>query len=59
MDFLWNSAGAQMDSMVNSALQAQANLFLIGLLPGGVLLAAGTVIVVKGKKYARQGPELT
>ena len=59
MDFLWNSAGAQMDSMVNSALQAQANLVLIGLLPGGVLLAAGTVIVVKGKKYARQGPELT
>lgn len=59
MDFLWNSAGTQMDNMVNSALQAQANLFLIGLLPGGVLLAAGTVIVVKGKKYARQGPELT
>ena len=58
MDFLWNSAGAQMDSMVNSALQAQANLFLIGLLPGGVLLAAGTVIVVKGKKYAQLGPEI-
>ena len=58
MDFLWNSAGTQMDSMVNSALQAQANLFLIGLLPGGVLLAAGTVIVVKGKKYAQLGPEI-
>lgn len=58
MDFLWNSAGIQMDSMVNSALQAQANLFLIGLLPGGVLLAAGTVIVVKGKKYAQLGPEI-
>lgn len=57
MDFLWNSAGSQMDSMMNSALQAQANLFLIGLLPGGILLAAGIVIVVKGKKYARQGPE--
>lgn len=58
MDFLWNSASTQMDSMVNSALQAQANLFLIGLLPGGVLLAAGTVIVVKGKKYAQLGPEI-
>ena len=58
MDFLWNSAGTQMDNMVNSALQAQANLFLIGLLPGGVLLAAGTVIVVKGKKYAQLGPEI-
>lgn len=58
MDFLWNSAGTQMDSMVNSALQAQANLFLIGLLPGGVLLAAGIFIVIKGKRYARQGPEI-
>lgn len=57
MDFLWNSAGAQMDSMVNSALQAQANLFLIGLLPGGVLLAVGIFIVVKGKKYTRQMPD--
>lgn len=58
MDNLWNSTLTQMDNMVNSALQAQANLFLIGLLPGGILLAAGIVIVVKGKKYARQGPEI-
>lgn len=57
MDFLWSPVG-QMDNMMNNALQVQANLFLIGLLPGGVLLAVGIFIVVKGKKYARQGPEL-
>ena len=52
MDYLWSSPFGQMDSMINSAVNAQANLFLLGLLPGGVLLAAGTVIVVKGKKIA-------
>ena len=52
MDYLWSSPYGQMDSMINSAVNAQANLFLLGLLPGGVLLAAGTVIVVKGKKIA-------
>lgn len=57
-EFLWGGQRTQMASMLGSALQAQANLFLIGLLPGGILLAAGIFIVVKGKKYARQGPDL-
>lgn len=56
-DFLWSSTAGKMDSMVSSALKAQASLFLIGLLPGGALLATGILIVVKGKKYARQAPE--
>ena len=51
-DFLWDSSFHQMDSMVNSALKSQASLFLIGLLPGGALIAAGIFIVIKGKKYA-------
>ena len=52
MDHLWDSTVNQMDSMVNSALQAQANMFLIGLIPGGVLIVAGLFIVIKGKKIA-------
>jgi len=59
MDYLWSSPFGQMDSMINSAVNAQANLFLLGLLPGGILLIAGTVIVVKGKKYARSEPDNT
>lgn len=53
----WGSTTNQMNSMMSSALKAQANLFLIGLLPGGVLLAVGIFIVVKGKKYTRQMPD--
>ena len=56
-DFLWGGHRTQMANMLGSALQAQANLFLIGLLPGGVLLAVGIFIVVKGKKYTRQMPD--
>ena len=51
-DFLWDSSFHQMDSMMDNALKSQANLFLIGLLPGGALIAVGIFIVVKGKKYA-------
>jgi hypothetical protein len=51
---MWDSTLDRMDSMVDSALQAQANLFLLGLIPGGVLLAAGLFIVIRGKQYARQ-----
>lgn len=52
VDHLWDSTVNQMDSMVDSALQAQANMFLIGLIPGGVLIVAGLFIVIKGKKIA-------
>ena len=56
---LWDSTLNQMDNIVTDALHTQGNLFLIGLIPGGALLAAGTVIVIKGKKYARQEPDIT
>ena len=51
-DFLWDSSFHQMDGMMDSALKAQASLFLIGLLPGGILIAVGAFIVSKGRKYA-------
>ena len=51
---LWTDAANQMDSMMRDALQAQAGLFLIGLIPGGLLLSAGLMIVIKGKKIAEQ-----
>ena len=51
-DFLWDSSFHQMDSMMDNALKSQASLFLIGLVPGGALIAAGIFIVIKGKKYA-------
>lgn len=52
MTGLWGSSLDQMDGMMNSALKAQASLFLIGLVPGGILLTAGAFITVKGKKIA-------
>ena len=58
-DYLWSSTTTQMENMMTEALHTQGNLFLIGLIPGGALLAAGTVIVIKGKKYARQEPDIT
>lgn len=58
MAYLWSSTTTQMENMVTDALHTQGNLFLLGMLPGGILLIAGTVIVVKGKKYARQGPDI-
>lgn len=42
----------QMGGMIHNALNAQANLFLILLLPGLLLLAGGLIVVVKGKKLA-------
>lgn len=43
------------DSM-KAAVRAQAGIFLIGLIPGVLLLAAGLIIVIKGKKLARSAP---
>ena len=40
---------------MNRVATAQANLFLVGLLPGGALIAAGALVVVKGKKMAAKG----
>ena len=59
MNYLWSSTTTQMENMMTEALHTQGNLFLLGLIPGGALLAAGIIIVVKGKKYARQGPDLS
>ena len=59
MGNLWDSTLNQMDNIVTEALHTQGNLFLIGLIPGGALLGAGMVIVIKGKKYARQEPDIT
>lgn len=50
----YGSSFDQMDSMMSNALNAQANLFLIPLLPGLALLIGGFIIVVKGKKLAAQ-----
>jgi len=43
-----------MSGSVNSAVAAQANLFLIALIPGIALLAGGLFIVIKGKKLAQR-----
>ena len=51
---LWYGAANHMDTAMRDALQAQAGLFLIGLIPGGLLLSAGLMIVIKGKKAAEQ-----
>ena len=50
----FGSAVDQMQSSVNSAVQAQASLFLLGLIPGVILLALGLFVVVKGKKIAAE-----
>lgn len=54
MSTFYGSSFQQMSSITNSALKAQANLFLIPLLPGLALLIGGLVIVSKGKKLAAQ-----
>lgn len=51
----YGSAADQMSGMMNNAVNAQANIFLILLLPGAALLIGGIVIVVKGKKLAAEG----
>lgn len=52
MDGMWGNS--TMNGMMNSALKAQASLFLIGMFPGILLLAAGVFVAVKGKRYAAQ-----
>lgn len=42
-----------MSGALNSAVTAQANLFLIALIPGIALLAGGLFIVIKGKKISQ------
>ena len=37
---------------LSSAIHAQANMFLLGLIPGLLMIAAGIFVVVKAKKYA-------
>ena len=48
----YGSPFEQADSMMRDAVNAQANLFLIPLLPGMILIIAGLIIVIKGKKLA-------
>lgn len=54
---LMDQALSQMDGMTSSALKAQAGMFLVALLPGVFLTAAGAVIIVKGKKLAKASEE--
>ena len=42
-----------MTSSINSAVKAQANLFLIALIPGLALIGGGLFIVIKGKKLSQ------
>lgn len=48
----WNSATSSMQSITNNALRAQAVLFLLPMIPGLLLIAAGIFIIIKGKKLA-------
>lgn len=50
----WNSAMNSMESSMNSALRAQAAIFLIPMIPGLILVGAGLFIIVKGKKMAQE-----
>lgn len=52
-----NHAGDSVDAVFENALRAQSGLFLIGLIPGGILIVAGILIVVKGKKLAESQVE--
>lgn len=47
---LMDSALDSMDSVMQTALRAQASLFLIGLLPGLLLLACGLFLIIRSKK---------
>lgn len=58
MDALMGSSGFggiynSMTNSMNSAVKAQANLFLIALIPGIALVAGGLFIVIKGKKISQ------
>lgn len=50
----WNEGMSQMNTMMNSALRAQAMIFLIPMLPGLALLIGGWVVVKKGKQIAAE-----
>ena len=50
----WNEGMSQMNTMMNSALRAQAMMFLIPMLPGLALLIGGWVVVKKGKQIAAE-----
>lgn len=50
----WSGATGQISGMMNSALKAQASLFLAGLLPGTVLMALGLFLALKSKKLAAE-----
>lgn len=54
IDGFWGSATDSMQQSMSSAIRVQASLFLIGLIPGVLLLAAGIFVVVKGKKIAAE-----
>lgn len=54
IDGFWGSATNSMQQSMNSAIRAQASLFLFGLIPGFILLAVGFFVVVKGKKIAQE-----
>lgn len=49
---IYGSSFQQMSSITSNALNAQANLFLLALLPGLTMLIVGIVVVVKGKKLS-------
>lgn len=51
---MFGSAMPEMNDLLDGVVNAQANLFLIGLLPGLTLLGAGLLIVIKGKKLAER-----
>lgn len=48
----WNDGVSRMSSAMNSALRAQAAIFLIPMLPGVALLVGGWIVVKKGKEIA-------
>ncbi len=47
---IMDSAAGQMNSALNQALRLQATQFLIGVIPGLGLIAAGIYLILKGRK---------
>lgn len=54
---LYDSFQQSAQQGIQQAVQAQANLFLIGLVPGSLLIAAGLFVVIKGKQIADSTPK--
>lgn len=50
----WNEGMSHMNTMMNSALRAQAMIFLIPMLPGLALVIGGWFVVKKGKQIAAE-----